>query len=507
MAVNSVNFGEAQAQQQQKSSGSGIGVPIATTVLGGGLGYLLKAQPSQDEFTKRVQDGTEIKYKEALTPEEQAKVDKLKNTPKEEKAPEAGATKEAPKAAPEPATASVSADAKAKLTADKVKAEAEYIFGPSGAETDAKKILVGKTPERFENEVIKPAQTKAEESGKAVVNAQNKIATNNTKLENAQDILKVQEKLAENAKVGQTGAEIETQLNIENDITKAKEAVATAKEKLKEAVPFQKDSEVQALRDTVQEKQKALRQLQQEAQPEYKRTAGNYLKSYKNAGSAAIVAEREATEAEATASTARAEAVAAEKNNAADAATKKENAATLEKQAVEKRAAATEKRALANDAKAIYKENINPNAEARVNSAKTRITNTKLTGKGLQKDLEAATATYESDMSRLSTQNARLELAKEAGEKGTITRTAFQDKLTGKISSIKAPTADGKISSGTASKIEEFAKEAYEAVKSKLPKDMHSLKKAGWFALGGLGVGVLLKMMAGGSSKPESREG
>jgi len=59
--VNSVNF---KGEQDRRSSGMGIGVPIATTVLGGGIGYAISKQPDKDEFEKMVKSGETIKLKE-----------------------------------------------------------------------------------------------------------------------------------------------------------------------------------------------------------------------------------------------------------------------------------------------------------------------------------------------------------------------------------------------------------------------------------------------------------
>lgn len=79
LEINGVNKVAFKGNEDQRSSGGmGVGVPIATTLIGGGIGYGLTRQPKEDEFKAMVKED-KVKLKEGeLSADEQKAIAEAK---------------------------------------------------------------------------------------------------------------------------------------------------------------------------------------------------------------------------------------------------------------------------------------------------------------------------------------------------------------------------------------------------------------------------------------------
>lgn len=176
LEINGVNKQVAfKGNEDQRSSGGmGIGVPIATTLIGGGIGYGLTRQPKEDEFKAMVKED-KVKLKEGeLTEAQKAEIKAAKEELEAaEKSGESGKTepsKAAPaEAAPTTAVKEGETDALAKIFGDKTEVSSEaYLEGKHGIGTNTSYLASQAQSDSERLKSMTEELTKAQESASNV---------------------------------------------------------------------------------------------------------------------------------------------------------------------------------------------------------------------------------------------------------------------------------------------------------------------------------------------------
>lgn len=492
-AVSRPNF----AGNESKQSSGGYFTPMVLGAgVGGGATYFTKfgkKPTSVEDVLKFESSDSFVKtLKGEVAEENKAHLETLKkainNQPKE--APKTDAKAADAKTTTAAATTEAKTPSKAsekiknKQIKDRVKTETSNFFGESNTEITKTKLLSGKTAERFEETVIKPQVEINDKLAAEITEINDKYASNNYKLEQSKANLIKQEEIKNTVL---TKEEKATEKALQGELKVAKEELTAAQKKIKEASIGLPNDELQALKDEMKQKAVRVSELKKEARPAYKKVAGEFVEEQRKAYQEMTEAKEALADATESAKEAKSEALRAQRSKAPDAATKKEVADQLQKDANEKKATYNSKKATFSETKELIKENLNPNAEQRIASAKTRIVNSIDTEKTLKQQIKLKTETLEKGLNNQAVLENRLDLAKSTTEE-KIARATFKEKLSAKLGDVKV--ADATKSSAGESKVAEAVTKAYDAIKGHLPT------KANWGKIGiGAAIGAVVFMI------------
>lgn len=483
MAVQGVNFGN----EQQKQS-SGVVFPVLGAAAGAGVTAFTKfgKKPvaleglTKDQFEKSTKDVT-------LEGDDKTAFEKVKSYLTEQEAKPATEAKpaepEKTAATPAPAaTAAPTAEAPKTKEAQELEAETKHFFGEKGTEVPARQLLGGTTIENYKKGIENDQKT-VDAQTKTVQNIREQIQDSQDEIKRLRANLKEEINVAEST---ETPAAAESRAKLKKDLIKAEAELNTAKEKVAYNEKYLPDdvasaqAEVDAKQATVDGIKNSVSTPQEKAKDKAAKESEKLSKESAEADKAAKAAEEEAKTAKA--------------NKTPDAVVKEENAANLRK-------IANKKKALADEAAGIAKDKEIVDSGIRKQRAQNQVSDAVQKGEKLQATLKTAETDLAKITSALNNKNIKLGLAAEVGDNGNVQLTRFQEKVGGGIKAEiqAAAEKEGKV----ASTIPESITKAFESIKSKLKPGMNGKNILIGSGIG-LAAGILVKLMADGSSKSEA---